>query len=265
MLRGQLREERHEVYASEVAALVEDEERMTASAHIVRDNSAGLVNQCHGDIVAADVAMHVPATFASQLANAVNDCLPMHVEGKEVMRRHRFFCIRGKQELQARSHVVGVHVGNAEGGFQTLLQSVNQAVVLAIGTRRAFAILHGVESDYGAPVLPVDADWPPWEDVCSGLAIRACVCKVRAIPKASLHEGARWTAAIASNFSAGMAAIFLLVVVALGIVFNTVASFARAVNARREQSCGGGSLDGSVLTGASKLRLRRVCGGCGVC
>ena len=247
------------------SSFVDDEERMSARAHIVGDNFAVLVNECDVDVVAADIAMYVPATFASQLANAVNDGSPMQVEGEEVMRRDFFFCIRGKHELQARAHVVGVHVGNAEGGFQTLLQSVNQAVVLAKGTRRAFAIFSGVESDYGAPVLPVDSDWPPWEHVCSGLAIRACVCKVRAIRKASLHEGALWTAAKASNFSAGMAAMFLLVVVALSIVFNTVASFTLAVNARREQSCRGGNLDGSVGIGARKLRLRSVCGGCGRC
>ena len=85
MRRGQLRKERHEVYASAVAALIEDEERTRARAHIVREESAGLVNDGHGDIVAADVAMHVRATFTSQIANGVNDSLPMQVEGKEVL------------------------------------------------------------------------------------------------------------------------------------------------------------------------------------
>ena len=83
---GQVRKERHEVYASAVAAFVEDEERMRARAHIVREESAGLINHGHGDVVAADFAKHVRATFSSQVANGVYDSLPVEVEGKEILR-----------------------------------------------------------------------------------------------------------------------------------------------------------------------------------
>ena len=101
---------------------------------------------------------------------------------------------------------MGVDVGNAEGGFQTLLQCVNEAVVLAKGASETFAVFYGVESDYRVAVLCLDSDWAPDKDVFSGLTVGACVSSGRTVPEALLHVGARWRAAEATHFAAGMAA-----------------------------------------------------------